>query len=75
MHRAVDGVSLQVYPEEVTVLLGANGAGKTATLACAQGLLALDCGTVKLLGENPLHASPELRAAVGIMLQNKSSHP
>lgn len=70
MHRAVDGVSLQVYPEEVTVLLGANGAGKTTTLACAQGLLAPDCGTVKLLGENPLHASPELRAAVGIMLQD-----
>ncbi len=69
LYRAVNKVNLRVFPGEVVVLLGANGAGKTTTLACAQGLLKPTRGTVRLLGENPLQADPELRAKVGIMLQ------
>ncbi len=69
-YRAVNKVNLRVFPGEVVVLLGANGAGKTTTLACAQGLLKPTRGTVRLLGENPLQADPELRAKVGIMLQD-----
>lgn len=70
LYRAVNKVNLRVFPGEVVVLLGANGAGKTTTLACAQGLLKPTRGTVRLLRENPLHADPELRAKVGIMLQD-----
>ena len=70
LYRAVNKVNLRVFPSEVVVLLGANGAGKTTTLACAQGLLKPTRGTVRLLGENPLQADPELRAKVGIMLQD-----
>ena len=70
LYRAVNNVNLRVFPGEVVVLLGANGAGKTTTLACAQGLLKPTRGTVRLLGENPLQADPELRAKVGIMLQD-----
>ena len=70
LYRAVNKVNLRVFPGEVVVLLGANGAGKTTTLACAQGLLKPARGTVRLLGENPLQADPELRAKVGIMLQD-----
>lgn len=70
LYRAVNKVNLLVFPGEVVVLLGANGAGKTTTLACAQGLLKPTRGTVRLLGENPLQADPELRAKVGIMLQD-----
>lgn len=70
MHRAVADISLQVYPGEVVVLLGANGAGKTTTLACAQGLTEPTSGTIQLLSEDPLLASPEMRASVGIMLQD-----
>ena len=70
LYRAVNRVNLRVFPGEVVVLLGANGAGKTTTLACAQGLLKPTRGTVRLLGENPLQADPELRAKVGIMLQD-----
>lgn len=69
-YRAGNRVNLRVFPGEVVVLLGANGAGKTTTLACAQGLLKPTRGTVRLLGENPLLADPELRAKVGIMLQD-----
>ena len=70
LYRAVNKVNLRVFPGEVVVLLGANGAGKTTTLACAQGLLKPTRGTVRLLGENPLQADPELRAKVGIILQD-----
>ncbi len=70
LYRAVNKVNLRVFPGEVVVLLGANGAGKTTTLACAQGLLKPTRGAVRLLGENPLQADPELRAKVGIMLQD-----
>ena len=70
LYRAVNKVNLRVFPGEVVVLLGANGAGKTTTLACAQGLLKPTRGTVRLLGENPLQADSELRAKVGIMLQD-----
>ena len=70
LYRAVNGVNMRVFPGEVVVLLGANGAGKTTTLTCAQGLLKTTRGTVRLLGENPLFADPELRAKVGIMLQD-----
>lgn len=70
LYRAVKGVDLHINPGEVTVLLGANGAGKTTTLACAQGLIKPDSGTVSLLGHNPWQAGPDLRAQVGIMLQD-----
>lgn len=67
--RAVDGISLRAAPGKVTALLGANGAGKSTTLSCAQGLLKPTAGRVRLLGEDPWRAGPSLRARVGIMLQ------
>ncbi|MBM7050598.1 ABC transporter ATP-binding protein [Rothia sp. ZJ1223] len=69
-YRAVEDISIEAYPGEITVVLGANGAGKTTTLSCAQGLQKPDGGSVSLLGEDPVRASAELRAQVGIMLQD-----
>lgn len=66
---AVDGISLRARRGEVTAVLGANGAGKSTTLACAQGLIRPTAGRVRLLGEDPAEAGPSLRARVGIMLQ------
>ncbi|WP_235181066.1 MULTISPECIES: ABC transporter ATP-binding protein [Nesterenkonia] len=63
-------VDLTARSGEVTVLLGPNGAGKTTTLSCAQGLLRPSQGSVTLLGENPFRAGAELRARVGVMLQD-----
>lgn len=75
LKRAVNGLSLEIHRGQVTVLLGANGAGKTTTLACAQGLLKPDAGTISLLGQTPWGASPDLRARVGIMLQDGGLPP
>lgn len=68
--RAVRGLSMAAHAGRVTALLGANGAGKTTTLQCAQGLQQPTSGTVRLLGQDPWRASPELRARVGVMLQD-----
>lgn len=68
-YPALQDLTLEIYPGQVTVLLGANGAGKSTTLACMQGLMKPDEGRVQLLGQNPWQASPQLRAQVGIMLQ------
>lgn len=64
------GVDFTARRGEVTVLLGPNGAGKTTALGCAQGLLRPSQGTVSLLGEDPFRAGADLRARVGVMLQD-----
>jgi ABC-2 type transport system ATP-binding protein len=68
--RALDGVAFSARRGEVTALLGPNGAGKTTTIGCATGLLQPDTGTVRVLGEDPWRAGAELRARVGVMIQD-----
>lgn len=66
----LSGVDITARRGEVTVIIGPNGAGKTTTLACAQGLIRPSAGTVRLLGEDPFRAGAQLRARVGVMLQD-----
>jgi branched-chain amino acid transport system ATP-binding protein len=49
--RAVRGVDLAVSEGEVVALLGANGAGKTSTLAALVGLVRPAQGEVRFVGE------------------------
>ena len=48
---AVDGVSLEIMPGELRVILGANGAGKTTIIKTLFGLLRPRAGEVRLNGE------------------------
>ncbi|MFT3762108.1 MAG: ATP-binding cassette domain-containing protein [Pseudoxanthomonas sp.] len=48
--HAVDGVSLQVRPGELTALVGPDGAGKTTLLRMMAGLLKPDAGNLQVLG-------------------------
>lgn len=75
MLRVVSDVSLVAGRGEVTALLGANGAGKTTTIECAQGLQKRTGGTISLLGADPGTAGAELRARVGVMLQDGGLPP
>ena len=46
--EAVHGISFDVQPGEVVALIGANGAGKTSTLAAISGLVRPARGTIRL---------------------------
>jgi len=48
--RAVDGISLEVFPGELFAFLGPNGAGKTTTIKMMSGLLRPDAGTIHICG-------------------------
>jgi ABC-2 type transport system ATP-binding protein len=55
---AVDDLSFEVPAGSTTALLGANGAGKTSTIAIILGLLAASAGRIIVLGEEiPRHRS------------------
>ena len=63
---AVDHVDLHVGPKEAVALLGANGAGKTATLHAISGLIP-STGSVVYDGEDIGRGRPEDIARAGIV--------
>jgi ABC-2 type transport system ATP-binding protein len=71
----LDGISLVVEPGELVALLGPNGAGKTTTVEIIEGYRRSDGGTVRVLGVDPAHGGPALRARVGLMLQDGGIDP
>ncbi len=67
-------VWLNAAAGEVVALLGPNGAGKTTILRCLAGLLAIDRGSIEILGEVVDDPSagvfvPTERRACGVMFQ------
>ncbi|NNN32751.1 ABC transporter ATP-binding protein [Streptomyces sp. S3(2020)] len=66
--RAVDGLTLSLYPGETVALLGPNGAGKSTTLDLLLGLRNPDSGRVRIFGSGPREAI--VAGRVGAMLQS-----
>jgi ABC-2 type transport system ATP-binding protein len=66
---AVDGLDLEVTRGECFGLLGPNGAGKTTTIEILEGLLPSTAGTVEVLGRRWDRQPDELRARIGVALQ------
>lgn len=50
--KALDDVSLTIYPEEYIIFFGPSGCGKSTLLYAISGLLALTGGTVNVLGKD-----------------------
>jgi len=71
----LDGVSLTVAAGELVALLGPNGAGKTTTVEIIEGYRRADDGRTRVLGQDPATGGPELRARVGLMLQDGGIDP
>jgi ABC-2 type transport system ATP-binding protein len=71
----VDGLSFAAAPGQVTAVLGPNGAGKTTTIECCEGLRRPDGGSVRVLGGDPARPDPQLRARIGVMLQEGGLPP
>ena len=64
--QALKGVSLRVEEGEVVTLIGANGAGKTSTLAAISGLLPPTSGTISLDGKDLAGVPAHRRVTMGI---------
>jgi simple sugar transport system ATP-binding protein len=56
--RALEGVSLEVHPGEITCVLGDNGAGKSTLIKIIAGLHRHDAGTFRIEGEDVSLANP-----------------
>jgi ABC-2 type transport system ATP-binding protein len=66
---AVNGLDLEVRRGECFGMLGPNGAGKTTTVEIFEGLREADGGEVEILGDRWRGDGRELRARLGIQLQ------
>ncbi len=66
--RALDHISLQVYPGEVYAIIGANGAGKSTLLRTIAGLHQPTEGSVVFDGKDMTRVRPERRATQGIAM-------
>jgi branched-chain amino acid transport system ATP-binding protein len=66
--RALDGISLRVFPGEVYAIIGANGAGKSTLLRTVAGLHRPTAGSVRFDGQEVTRLRPELRARQGVVM-------
>jgi branched-chain amino acid transport system ATP-binding protein len=66
--RALDAISLRVFPGEVYAIIGANGAGKSTLLRTIAGLHQPTAGSVRFDGADVSRLRPERRATQGIVM-------
>ncbi len=59
-------VDLDVYPGQVTALVGDNGAGKSTLVKCFAGINTIDSGTVTFEGQQVTISDPRAATALGI---------
>jgi D-xylose transport system ATP-binding protein len=64
--KAVDGVTVDLYPGEVMALVGGNGAGKTTLIKTLAGALEADSGEIYVDGEHAKIEHPRDAKAYGI---------
>ncbi|KAH8387873.1 hypothetical protein KR093_009980 [Drosophila rubida] len=67
---AVKGIWLNMFMDEITVLLGHNGAGKTTTIAMLTGMFRPSKGTAIINGYDICHDMKGARKSVGICPQH-----
>ncbi|WP_049972819.1 ABC transporter ATP-binding protein [Haladaptatus cibarius] len=67
----LDGLSLEIEDDELTLLMGPNGAGKTVLLACLAGGLNPTDGSIRVFGQSP----KEARSYMSFMIQGGLALP
>jgi ABC-2 type transport system ATP-binding protein len=72
--RAVQELTFDVRPGQITGFLGPNGAGKTTTLRMLLGLVRPTAG-LALIGGQPYPSLPHPRRTVGAVLETTGAHP
>jgi ABC-2 type transport system ATP-binding protein len=69
---ALDGVSLEIKPNELFALLGPNGAGKTTLIHILCTILRPDSGVVTLAGFDVVRQPLKARRHLGVVFQEPS---
>jgi ABC-2 type transport system ATP-binding protein len=69
---ALSDLSLTVEPGEMFGLIGPDGAGKTTAIRALCGLLRIDGGTIRVLGQDPVADHHAITATVGYLSQRFS---
>ena len=64
--RAVDQLSLEVYPREILGIIGPNGAGKTTLFDIISGFTPSSGGSIHIDGVDVTASSPDARALAGL---------
>ena len=64
---AVDRVDLEIEPGQFFGFLGPNGAGKSTTIKMLTGLLAPDSGSIRILGQDLLTNSLDVKRQIGVV--------
>ncbi|MAC77892.1 MAG: D-xylose ABC transporter ATP-binding protein [Rhodobacteraceae bacterium] len=64
--KALDGVTLRLYPGQVTALVGENGAGKSTVVKIMTGIYQPDGGSIRVDGAATGFPSPQDAAHAGI---------
>lgn len=68
--RAVDDLTLDLYANQITMLLGHNGAGKTTAMNILTGLFPPTEGEVHINGYNVRKDTRRARSGIGLCLQH-----
>ncbi|MCJ7932646.1 MAG: ABC transporter ATP-binding protein [Chryseobacterium sp.] len=73
---AVNTISFQAYDQEIMVLLGTSGCGKTTTLKMINRLIEADSGNILINGKNIRDQKAEaLRMGIGFVMQHSGLFP
>jgi lipooligosaccharide transport system ATP-binding protein len=67
---AVDSIDFEVREGEAFGFLGPNGAGKSSTMKMIGAVSPLTAGTLQVLGMDPAHDGPKIRARLGVCPQD-----
>ncbi len=73
--RAVDGIDIQVEAGRIYGFLGPNGAGKSTTVKVLTTLLPPTAGRARVAGYDVATQGPQVRAAIGVALQEVALDP
>ncbi len=69
---ALRALNLQIRRGEIVAYAGANGAGKSTTVKMLSGMLAPDCGTVRVLGMDPIRDRVRYVGRIGVVFGQRT---
>lgn len=77
-HHVLKGITMQVMPSDVVVVIGASGSGKSTLLRCVNYLETYDYGEIRVTGDL-VHSDEKfinaLRSRVGMVFQHFNLFP